>query len=239
MTEAEWDSTQRADLMHPVLRASRKRADVQARRRKYRLMACALCRDMWDVLEDERSREAVEVAEQFADGLAGGGELDSAKAMAWEVHCRGDGPRLEAAARTGRRAEEFGLADHAGAWVAHHDAAKAAENAVLNARYIRRPPADDSGPWRECDLIRELFGNPLRPTVFDLAWRTVDVTALARAAYDERLLPSGRLEVARLSVLADAVEEAGCSDQQLLGHLRGPGPHVRGCWALDAVLGKR
>ncbi len=61
---------------------------------------------------------------------------------------------------------------------------------------------------------------------------------LAQAAYQERELPSGHLLPGRLTVLADALEEAGLADVELLGHLRGDGPHVRGCWALDALLGR-
>jgi hypothetical protein len=61
---------------------------------------------------------------------------------------------------------------------------------------------------------------------------------LARAAYEERSLPSGTIDPARLAVLADALEDSGCNDPALLGHLRGPGPHVRGCWALGHVLTK-
>jgi hypothetical protein len=64
------------------------------------------------------------------------------------------------------------------------------------------------------------------------------VGKLARAAYEERRLPSGELDLARLAVLADALEDAGCADAELLGHLRGTGPHVRGCHVLDAILGK-
>jgi hypothetical protein len=61
---------------------------------------------------------------------------------------------------------------------------------------------------------------------------------LAQALYEERELPSGHLDAARLAVLADMLEEAGCANPRLLGHLRGPGPHVRGCWAVDLVLGQ-
>jgi hypothetical protein len=64
------------------------------------------------------------------------------------------------------------------------------------------------------------------------------VLSLALAAYTDRNLPSGELDHARLAVLADALEEAGCSEQSLRDHLRSPGPHVRGCWALDLLLGK-
>jgi hypothetical protein len=64
------------------------------------------------------------------------------------------------------------------------------------------------------------------------------VVALAQAAYDQRELPSGQLDIARLAVLADAQEEAGCTDADLLNHCRQPGVHVRGCWAVDLLLGK-
>jgi hypothetical protein len=64
------------------------------------------------------------------------------------------------------------------------------------------------------------------------------VLNLARSAYEERTLPAGALDAGRLAVLADALEEAGCDDAEVLAHLRGPGPHVRGCFALDWVLGK-
>jgi hypothetical protein len=64
------------------------------------------------------------------------------------------------------------------------------------------------------------------------------VLNLAQAAYDNRLLPSGLLDNTRLAVLADALERGGCSNADLLSHLRGPGPHVRDCWVVDAILGK-
>jgi hypothetical protein len=94
---------------------------------------------------------------------------------------------------------------------------------------------------REAGLIRCIVGNPFRPVALDptwLAWNDKAVVKLAQAAYDQRLLPSGELDLARLAVLADALEEAGCSESELLTHLRGPGPHVRGCWVVDLLLGK-
>jgi hypothetical protein len=89
-----------------------------------------------------------------------------------------------------------------------------------------------------CRLLRDIFGGLLRspppvpPRV--LAWDG----GLAQAAYDHRDLPSGHLDPARLAVLADALEDGGCDQADLLAHLRGPGPHVRGCWAVDLILGK-
>ena len=71
-----------------------------------------------------------------------------------------------------------------------------------------------------------------------LAWNAGAVRRLAEAAYAERQLPAGALDPARLAVLADALEEAGCTDADLLGHLRGPGPHVRGCWVIDLLSGR-
>jgi hypothetical protein len=71
----------------------------------------------------------------------------------------------------------------------------------------------------------------------DSAWLTAGVVALARAAYEERIMPRGELDPARLAVLADALEEVGCSVAAVLGHLREPGPHVRGCFAVDLCLG--
>jgi hypothetical protein len=91
---------------------------------------------------------------------------------------------------------------------------------------------------KQTGVLRDLFGNPFRPVVLDPSWRIPAVVSLAQAAYDNRALPSGHLDQARLAVLADALEEAGCTDADLLGHLRGPGPHVRGCWAVDALLEK-
>src|SRR5262249_6713676 len=93
-----------------------------------------------------------------------------------------------------------------------------------------------------CPLLRCVLGSPFRALPpLDLtwmAWHGGAVKKLAQAVYDDRDLPSGYLDAARLAVLADMLEEAGCCDEQLLSHLRGPGPHVRGCWAVDALLGK-
>ena len=76
-------------------------------------------------------------------------------------------------------------------------------------------------------LVRDLFGNPFRPVRLDPAWRTPDVLQLAQAAYEHRALPAGTLEAERLLLLADALEDAGCTNTDLLDHLRSEGPHVR------------
>jgi hypothetical protein len=88
----------------------------------------------------------------------------------------------------------------------------------------------------QADLLRCIFGNPFRPSppppLATLAWNDGTVVKLAQALYEERAFE-------RLPVLADALEDAGFSDASLLGHLRGPGPHCRGCFVLDGILGKQ
>jgi hypothetical protein len=85
--------------------------------------------------------------------------------------------------------------------------------------------------WPGSWLIHCIFGSPFRQAVFDQAWRSLTVVAIAHAIYDDRRNWD-------TPVLADALQEAGCSGAELLAHLRSPRPHYRGCWALDSVLGK-
>jgi hypothetical protein len=87
-------------------------------------------------------------------------------------------------------------------------------------------------------LARCVFPSPFRGVSVNHAWLTDEVGTMARSAYTERHLPSGQLDPDRLAVLSDALEEAGCDDEDILSHLRSPGPHVRGCWALDLLRGK-
>jgi hypothetical protein len=80
--------------------------------------------------------------------------------------------------------------------------------------------------------LRDIFGNPFRPASLAPAWRTPAALKLAEAIYDERAFD-------RLPILADALEEAGCNDADILTHCRGGGDHVRGCWVVDWILGKK
>lgn len=82
------------------------------------------------------------------------------------------------------------------------------------------------------NLVRCIFGNPFRPVTFAPEWRTSTVLALAQGIYDDRAFD-------RLPILADALQDAGCDSDDLLAHCRDERtPHARGCWAVDAVLGK-
>src|SRR5262249_49649846 len=112
----------------------------------------------------------------------------------------------------------------------------------LNPRELNATaPARERERLAQAHLVRDLLGNPFQPVTADpawLSWNDGAVVTLAQAASDERLLPTGHLDPARLGVLADALEDAGCSDEAILEHLRDPGPHVRGCWVVDLILGK-
>lgn len=118
------------------------------------------------------------------------------------------------------------------------DAARKSSMVGIKATARKRHPEPGLNATQQAALLRCLFGNPFRPTLPDAAWLTAAIASLAEAAYEERIMPSGHLDAARLAVLSDALEDAGCTDAAILAHLRSPGPHVRGCWALDLVLGE-
>jgi hypothetical protein len=91
----------------------------------------------------------------------------------------------------------------------------------------------------QADLGRDIFGNPFSPVVVAPAWLKPEVIQLSEAIYKGHRLPHRVLDAGRLAVLADALEEAGCTDPRLLAHFRDQGTHVRGCWALDLLLGRK
>jgi hypothetical protein len=123
----------------------------------------------------------------------------------------------------------------------------ASDSADFAANVARNEAGDDEDEdaWKvafdaeeavQANLLRD-FGDPFRAQLVNQAWLTPTVVSLAEAAYADRRT-TGELDSQRLAVLADALEEAGCVDGALLSHLRSPGPHVRGCWAIDLILGK-
>jgi hypothetical protein len=87
-------------------------------------------------------------------------------------------------------------------------------------------------------LLRDLTGNIVHPVALEPGLPGHEVIALTQRAYEHRVLPSGQLDSDRLAVLADALEDVGCTEDAILSHLRSLGPHVRGCWALDLILSK-
>jgi hypothetical protein len=222
MTEQEWLECTDPQKMLAFLRG-------KASDRTLRLFACACCRRIWHSLTDERSRRAVEVAEQFADGAATDEELDAAGAAA-------EAAMYHAAAAV------YAVGDAGNVAMLAADAAiGAARRAAGGAHLAARSAAALAGEHAmaakkaQCELLRDISSNPFRPSPAlpsaALAWSGGTVRRIAQAIYDDRAFD-------RLPVLADALEEAGCTDSELLGHCRGPGPHCRGCWAVDALLGK-
>jgi hypothetical protein len=188
--------------------------------RKLLLLACACVRALGKLVPDKRTLGALEVAERSADGLAAPAELVAAEAEAWAART--------AARQTGildvgdaAMAVWCIIANQVGVNVSAPDAVRHAESAA-------------GGPARAAQLAlaRCILGNPFRPVtvVMDwVAWEDGLIPHLARALYEER-------RFADLPVLADALEDAGCTSEELLSHLRGPQPHCLGCWALDLLL---
>jgi hypothetical protein len=216
--------------------------------RKWRLFFCACCRRLWHLLADPASRQAVEVSEHCAEGAVGEDGLVRACTTAYQVERRLDQEYRNAPAAQQQELQLRSLAAGVAARAAEPELEvvqdvlyKAWEVVRAEAWGLGRPDAD-SAPEREAayqsGLIRDVIGNPFRRVGVAPGWLTADVLGLARAAYDQKLLPAGTLDPTRLALLADALEDAGCADGQVLAHLRGPGTHVRGCWPVDLVLGR-
>jgi hypothetical protein len=254
MTEAEWlASTDYEPMMEFLLHK------VSAR--KKRLLACGCCRVLGAVVADERSRRAVAVSERFADGLADLAELNRAARAAreaWEEkysRYRDYSSRVTIVSPPGPPAEWTALYQAERSTYAVMYASLASMEETPNPydeEYLRgMAVAYWQGPWHAAlaawrasgskdiswpavALIHDLFGNPFRPVALDPAWLTWNdgvAVKLAQAIYDDHAFD-------RLPILADALEEAGCNSADMLHHCRGPGPHVRGCWLLDLLLGQ-
>jgi hypothetical protein len=215
MTEAEWLTSGNSLDMLIVIQAS-------LTMRKDILCGCACVRRFWQSSGDERSRRAVEEAERFADGLSTDEELERAfvEAVAARDEHLNDNSFLNDAAKESTKGALSTA--QACAWHAadnHRSGSKAWESSRRSELH------------HQADILRDLIGNPFRPATVDPSHRTMTVVQLAQGIYDDRAFD-------RLQILADALEEAGCTDAAILGHLRGPGPHVRGCWVVDLLLGK-
>jgi hypothetical protein len=220
MNEAKWLGSADPSVLTRYLAEQAASTKTRRSQRKERLFGCACVRRIWSMLTDERSRAVVEVAERYADGLVKRTELTVARRQAIKGY---EAIRL---AQASARQAGFTAAVAAASTVSAY---LVALNASRAAGAGERPA--------QADLARCVFGNPFRPVCVNPAWLTPTVVSLAAACYDERQLPSGELESHRLGILADALEEQGAVD--LVAHLRSPCPHVRGCWAIDLILGKQ
>lgn len=269
MTEAEWlactdpEAMLRFLLGKPAARSGgllgwlglvRQSAEAEAAGaarasdRKLRLFACACCRRIWDLLVDERSRQAVEVAERYADGLASEEQRQAAESAAWDAADAILTKPAVGAARL-RRTDPTGLllakgqvrqwryAAHAAIEAVGGDVEAAMDEVIRAATEEAfysglEWAARAAGPAARLRLLRDIFGNPFRPPVVRpawLAWNDGTVRKLAAAVYENRRFED-------LPILADALEEAGCDDAGMLAHCHGGGEHVPGCWVVDQLL---
>jgi hypothetical protein len=227
MTEAEW-----LECTDPYRMLDFPRG--KACGRKLRLFACGCCRQrVWPLLTDPRSRDAVEVAERYADGLVNYAALRGAWIAAGAVCAP-----AQAFSANGRAAAAAAFAAHRS-----HACARWAAGRVFSVAYYASAPDPEAHRAAEraahLALVRCVFGNPFRPVPVPDAWWTWNggtIRKVAQAVYDERVLPEGALDAGRLAILADALEEAGCTNADILGHLRGPGPHILGCHVMDRLL---
>ena len=226
MTEADWLTATKVTL--PVLNCLRRRGSE----RQFYLGAAAFARQVEHRLEDPRYRDLIRLVEEFADGRAAREQLAGARRrLENELYERSTALQAEglspsqASKRLGPYFAAVWAAEPSGAWEALCNAKEAAGRGGKRA---------ETGP-RHVTLLHDIFGNPFRPPrPIDpavLAYQGGAVKRLAEVIYEGRRFGD-------LPVLADLLEEAGATDADLLGHLRGPGPHVRGCWVVDLLTGK-
>jgi hypothetical protein len=226
MTEAEWNTCTDPQKMLEFLRG--KVSD-----RKLRLFAVACCRRIWHLLTDERSRSLVEKVEQYADGLLTIFQVSAT----WDTHEQAyssydfKAPWYAAMASSGD-AEQTArdAADATGCEVWWNSISD--DDPIISLVHSSGGHAEQK---TQCRLLRDIFGSPFSPVILDrtwLAWNDGTVVKLAQAIYDGRRFDD-------MPILADALMDAGCHDEEILAHCRSGGGHVRGCWVLDLVVGKK
>jgi hypothetical protein len=237
MTEAEWLACTDPQLMLEFLRG--KVSD-----RKLRLFGCACCRGIWHLLTDKRSRRAIDVAERFGDGEVSTKGLAKAFLKAHDAFqeandddwCLYHGTNIVSGLVRPVVANE----QHPDAYDPIRLSQDVIDLLACEASHAEEEDADGRGYTegedleckRQSGIIRDVLGNPFNPAALDPSWLTSTVLALAAGIYCEKAFD-------RMPILADALEDAGCDDEDVLNHCRLPGEHVRGCWVLDLVLGKK
>ena len=222
MTEDEWLESIGPEPMLDFLKGS-------LGDRKLRLFAVGCCRRVWHFLRNEQSRGAVELAEKYADQLVTPEELENARSLL----ARRDPEPGELVFQPSYWACGTKITVHVGECTVY-----ARAYAALAVKY----EAEDYDERREeimlkernqqASLFRDIFGNPFRPVGMDPAWLTSTTKSVAAAIYAERAFD-------RMPILGDALEDAGCTNADILNHCRQPGEHVRGCWVVDLLLDKK
>jgi hypothetical protein len=227
MTEHEWLTAERPWEMLSFARES-------AGARKLRLFACGCGRAVLNEFAPGVAERTLVAAELFADGELKTETLERVRHTL--------DASVNSALRDARRTMSGYLshlldACRAASYVG--DPVVVAQNAALSAARAAADvqPGDNDEPRdmgaefaAQCELLRCIVGNPFAPVAFDPAWRTSDAVALAQSMYESR-------DFSAMPILADALQEAGCENEQVLTHCREPRDHARGCWVCDAVLG--
>ena len=208
MTESEWLATTEPS---PMIRF----VEGVVSDRKMRLLVCAWCR-LRGLLTDDESRTVVEVSERYADGMATEEERLAARMNAYR--------RMNAPVTTSSASEKMSYSVYT--------AIAREGRTVLNAVWhLRRVSTTMQNNFEVVVACRDIFGNPFRLITVDPSWLTFTVVALAREMYESR-------DFSPMPILADALQDAGCDNEDILNHCRQTGEHVRGCWVVDLVLGK-
>ncbi len=229
MTEDEWWSCDPSDLDTMLAFLQQNKAST----RKVWLFACACCRGIWPLFTDHRSQAAIEVAERYADGLVASDELKVASNHAREAVDHSEQAR--ALSIMAHRLTHSESKEHP--WNAASNVFSDFLDASWRLNRFQFTKRLTNGQRREIfDVtarLRDVFGPlPFRTISMDrtvLEWNDRIVHKIAQAIYEER-------DFTRLPILADALEDAGCDNEDILDHCRCPGAHSRSCWCVDLIL---
>jgi hypothetical protein len=193
-----------------------------------RLLACAFTRLSWDRFPDDRSRQCVEVLEQFADGACPEQVLNEARRILSQLAQQNSANSLNQRGQYAPASWAIRRAVCTAQAAGFTDPRRAADMAIASSH-----EGTVDSTIQHHAVIAEILGPQFLPKVAPawLVWNDGTVRKLAQTVYDDR-----RYDL--LPILADALEEAGCGNADMLAHCRGPGPHVRGCWVVDLLLGK-
>lgn len=191
--------------------------------RKLRLWACACCRQVLHLLTNKLSRKAVEVAERYADA----GATDDELAGAFET-------------APAEVSEAYGMVDLA--WMACSRTDSDNQATITDFFRYTHPAEYDA---RFAALLRDIIGNPFKPITINPVWLSPTALSIATRIYDDR-----DFTPAAYAVLWDSLEDAGADDERIRRHCMGEAECARtgwrkrevmcsrGCWVLDAILGK-
>ena len=228
MTEEEWLSCTDPSPMLHFLRGN-------TSERKLRLIAIAYGRRVVEWMPDERSLQALDVSEQFADGLVGRKVLAAARREAYQATRSTEALRGIDRSYYPATPDAGHVALSAASDANKDDASEIVINTAVRARGLFWNHYGGIADYDEMAvqtlILRDVFRNPYRPVAIEPIWLTSTVVALASVIYQEKAFD-------RMPILADALEEAGCDNAEILNHCREPGEHVRGCWVVDLLLGK-